>query len=179
MSEPTLDEVIDATTYVAPPERHGFIRDTLTRLWPHDFVQWYVFLMNVGHGLHLASDKRLMFNIVLDGFTDGSTRGMVGLALFIDEQPLSRLMLALQGDFDGGLENADQVSVTVAQVAADQTLVKVAGARLDPVESLTFGQIGEIAQRALEMLDRAEPEPEKRPWWCRWWGEPTGIGSLN
>lgn len=165
----TLEMVIAATQYVAPPERHQFIRDTLTRLWGHRFIEWYQYLINAGNYIHVASDGRLWFNVLLGGFADGSNTGMIGLALYADGQPLARFIRCLYGDFSDGLANSEAVSLTIAEVADDGTLSKATGAALDPVESLTFGQLAETARRAVALLD-GPAKPKQRPWWRRLWG---------
>ena len=178
MTEPTaepttLQLAIDATCFVTPPGRHQFISDTLTRLWDHQFVEWYQYLLNLGNFIHITSDGRLWFNLLLGGFANGSNTGILGLALYADGQPLSRFIPCLYGDFSDGLANAERVSVTVAEVAEDGTLSKATGASLDPVDRLTFGQLAEIARRAVALLDRAggpNPKPPRRSWWARFWG---------
>jgi hypothetical protein len=180
-ADPTLDLAIKATCAVAPPERHDYIRRTLTRLWPAGFNEWYNYILAVGNYVHLASDGRLWFNVLISGFDGESTAGTVGLALYVGGVPLARHVLAFRGDFAGGLAGADKVCVTVAEVGADWTLPKAAGASLDPVESLTYGRLAEIARRAVALLDRAASgqRPDRRSWWKRLLGCQGGTDAIN
>ena len=158
MSEPTaepttLEFAIAATQHVAPLERHQFIRETITRLWTVGFSQWYRYLVNMGDTIHKASGGRLMYNLILDGFADGGTVGVIGLALYAEDRPLCKYVPGLMGDFAGGLENSGKVFVTVGEIGPGRTLSKVPAAGLDPIASLTVGDLKRYAERMVALLD--------------------------